>query len=1422
MRRRVYIDTYTAHGPQHLDEYVQEQMKCKKEQELKIAILIGPSGSGKSCALKDAAERCGGRYHSVRGFLAGDWDAEKDALLFLDGLDEMRMGTEDWKKPLDEMLQRLRSFTSLVIISCRDRYWLSSDVPRIGEALKIEPKILEFAPLTHSEISNLLAETLGEDVIPSFLTWASRERIFHALQSPFLIEPLYRIWLRQRESFKGGNTMELLARECLREPTNQHREYQLAKDLSSESSDECLLSMAGRICFLLVFSGKNSIGHSPQSFNVDQLSSDDRMNFQKLRDTPLFTKTGFTYRVRWDFIASFLAARYLHGMIEGGEIRWNRAFGLFFRTKTVPRLWQECFFSFMTSSSYQQLRDLPTPKDPLTHLLTYESMGKSMRGWEVNLAYEKYGDVALRALGRLDSVHIMRFLEALGHEYGHTSMWLPSFLKELRYGHLNSALSNEWQKPVEHILFESAWSTEARLNAALCLAQLKQHDGTDRETAIKDIARQIAKGALDDNDAKLLGKIMLFCSCEWSLEEVMGLLQGACVKMVVRVFSGKHSSPLQHFLHKVFPSNEFKRRGLQGFTELLDHMSDILTQSASSRGKTENSMLKKVSPGILMELFGSWWKVAFEGSSSAQKASIFDAARISDYLCSLHIAQKNALSLRDDFIRKWLQENPSVLKDFLMIWLQEGSKMLKRYPALGDNGHISSMMFLAEFLLGMPQWPEDFGCWCLDQMLTRAQQESSDIGSQKDQVNWLSSKIAYCLHSSVYMGGGFSWQMVEEQLRPYEFFLKSVQEHAKLLEQREEGKRMLSHPQQRYSKPDYQKIQDSWRSTIRAERQLFQKNSASGGILSALGKLYLGLHTEVPGSCPQDRLHHFLGEPELISLAQQGLLGCLTRKGYPYEVADMIKLFKSRKISHTCYAILAGFEELVGKDWSDHHVLRQKSHHLTDESIQRVFISLLITRHSPKWLEELALCYPDSYRKMLLQYLKIRLKSHNSINSDLNLIRFKEKISEKSEEFWYRLAQAFPLNSSDQVSDLGTVLMHGLEGALAGPRYLDRWRLLIRKKLSYKTVRVQQKVLWMTASYLIDNQSDHLFSQFFKDSQQRREVLARFLASFLADNYKDSHRSYSGARQGPGPIENVFQGISSQKAGELFSMIAPYYPPYSQIHQESGSFTQETHEMRVAEFLMYILRSAIKENEVFEQLRDHDALGDWHAEIQRAWLRHDDPIGNQYLSEEDVIRFVTHKQPIHIQDLFCLVKDILRDQRDAIQGTDKHRDFWNMRGETKTPDIPRNEELCRDTLSRYLEGDLKKYGIRLIREHLVKDDGRVDLAFVLEGTDFYIPLELKKSHSKDLLSALPKQLIEKYTVDRQNTGGYGVYVVLYFGVAADKTLSYQRAHRKVEDHPQDLEQRLKAVLSEEQAEFIDVIVIDVSVASYDKLFDQPA
>ena len=51
--------------------------------------------------------------------------------------------------------------------------------------------------------------------------------------------------------------------------------------------------------------------------------------------------------------------------------------------------------------------------------------------------------------------------------------------------------------------------------------------------------------------------------------------------------------------------------------------------------------------------------------------------------------------------------------------------------------------------------------------------------------------------------------------------------------------------------------------------------------------------------------------------------------------------------------------------------------------------------------------------------------------------------------------------------------------------------------------------------------------------------------------------------------------------------------------------------------------------------------------------------------------------------------------------------------------------------------------------------------------DFHVAVEIKKNNHPELWSALRSQLIERYTIDPA-TGGYGIYLVLWFGEDAGR------------------------------------------------------
>ena len=93
---------------------------------------------------------------------------------------------------------------------------------------------------------------------------------------------------------------------------------------------------------------------------------------------------------------------------------------------------------------------------------------------------------------------------------------------------------------------------------------------------------------------------------------------------------------------------------------------------------------------------------------------------------------------------------------------------------------------------------------------------------------------------------------------------------------------------------------------------------------------------------------------------------------------------------------------------------------------------------------------------------------------------------------------------------------------------------------------------------------------------------------------------------------------------------------------------------------------------------------------------------------------------------------------------------------------------------------------------------------VISAYGFQVPIEVKRNTDRELWSAVHKQLIAKYAVDPAS-GGYGVYVVFWFG--SDKQRPRSDGARP--NSPEKLEKLLTESLGQDEARKISICVIDV-------------
>ena len=228
-----------------------------------------------------------------------------------------------------------------------------------------------------------------------------------------------------------------------------------------------------------------------------------------------------------------------------------------------------------------------------------------------------------------------------------------------------------------------------------------------------------------------------------------------------------------------------------------------------------------------------------------------------------------------------------------------------------------------------------------------------------------------------------------------------------------------------------------------------------------------------------------------------------------------------------------------------------------------------------------------------------------------------------------------------------------------------------------------------------------------------------------------------------------------------------------------------------------------------ESLSQNPVLKPWHVKLQDARSRQREirreanfrhPTGAQVLETLD------NRRPANAADLAALTKQLLCGlARDIRHGnTSDWRQYWNVDSYNRAQD-PKPEGACRDALLSDLKTRLAPVGVDAQPEGIYTHDKRADIRVWCDG--FNVPIEIKNSSHDDLWRAIRYQLIAKYTRD-PNTGGYGIYLVFWFGRDRCK----RPPTGPVPETPAALGDQLLATtdLSPEERRKISVIVIDVS------------
>ena len=194
---------------------------------------------------------------------------------------------------------------------------------------------------------------------------------------------------------------------------------------------------------------------------------------------------------------------------------------------------------------------------------------------------------------------------------------------------------------------------------------------------------------------------------------------------------------------------------------------------------------------------------------------------------------------------------------------------------------------------------------------------------------------------------------------------------------------------------------------------------------------------------------------------------------------------------------------------------------------------------------------------------------------------------------------------------------------------------------------------------------------------------------------------------------------------------------------------------------------------------------------------------HRFPTAKDADASLTNGPPANPADLAALVDDHICDLASRIHTGDTNdwHQYWNeSRGEDPTP---KHEEQCRDSLLSDLRTLLPSRA-HAEPEGRYTNGNRSDIK-VLFGP-YHVPVEVKKQSHPGLWTAIRDQLRSKYTSDPV-TGGYGIYLVLWFGPEISIPAGPEEAKPASAN---DLRRQLVDPLTDEELRMISVRVVDVS------------
>ena len=579
--------------------------------------------------------------------------------------------------------------------------------------------------------------------------------------------------------------------------------------------------------------------------------------------------------------------------------------------------------------------------------------------------------------------------------------------------------------------------------------------------------------------------------------------------------------------------------------------------------------------------------------------------------------------------------------------------------------------------------------------------------------------------------------------------------------------------------------QRTWQEQIAAQAPALRAGRGAPQLLHRAAEAYLGIHENVAGRTPRQRLGDLVGSRvDLIDLLLAGMEGTIAREDLP-DCDDVVRLFDRARVNWLVLPFVAGLHSLEQSGRFSGADLNENQTRLAVTILYMLPQTFLApdsaggnSVYRPAWFRALLRDNPDLVADVLRHSAALKLEAGVQQPRELRELANAENHREVAELISLSVLEDFPKAETDMAVQ---ALCWSLNAALKRCDWSVVGRV-IEDRLERGGYGAAEHGCWVAAGYLVAPEQYREHLQGLAEDEEGLKALAMFAASGRFP--KEFTQRFA-----PGDFEPLIAalGAALRRDGLTQSAYLSTMDLIATLGDDSSA-------------------GATEALENLPKVSDAEPWEPAIAEAKERQARKRREHQYRHSGIEKVVQTLDGGTPANAGDLAALVFDELEDLSLKIRdgSTSDWRQYWNDDSHSH-PLKPKLENVCRDALLSDLKERLGRSGIDAQPEGVYAEDKRADIRVSFAG--FNVPVEIKRSCHPDVWTAVRSQLIAKYTRD-PGAAGYGIYLVLWFGDT--EKCRPTKCGGWAPEMAEEVRLRIQQSLDAREALLISVCVVDVA------------